>query len=316
MRKRSDSLRKTLAFTAALALVSSSFSGFPVDYTATVHADGNELLDGNTTKNTYKIEISNEDIDEAFSWVGFDNFVTAAFDGYDITIDHINRTISSQVPVSNPAKSLYFGDKLYKLNSNMGGIITYDAYTKIHDNLGGDSRVSLTFENFCYTDDGYCKLGSPVYITPERMYSCNNSDISARVTNTSVLSFDISDEDNDSFTVNVTDVDGESVFSCDISPKTYNIETDNSLSVLFDGKKVSGDKLKWCDIARVSVDAKDVQALLISDGINTRTVTPDEFPYYFFHAFETQTLQSHVSDITFKRLAYFFQYFHADILAL
>ncbi|MCQ2469735.1 MAG: hypothetical protein MJ100_08000 [Ruminococcus sp.] len=299
MRKRSDSLRKTLAFTAALALVSSSFSGLPVDYTATVHADGNELLDGNTTKNTYKIEISNEDIDEAFSWVGFDNFVTAAFDGYDITIDHINRTISSELPVSDPAKSLYFGDKLYKLNSNMGGIITYDAYTKIHDNLGGDRRVSLTFDNFCHTDDGYCKLGSPVYITPERMYSCNNSDILARITNNSVLSFDICDEKNDSFTVNVTDVDGESVFSCDISPKTYNIETDSSLSVLFDGKKVSGDKLKWCDIARVSVDAKDVQALVISDGINTRTVTPDELPYYFFHAFETQTLQSHISDITY-----------------
>ena len=301
MKKSADSLRKTLAFTAALLFVSSSFAGYPVNTISTVYAVGSQSANRSALALTYSFEISNEDINETFAEIDFYEFVNMVFgDNNTLTINPEKHEVTVTAGMRELENQLYFGDKMYKLNSNMNGVITYDAYYKVYDNLGGDSRVSLNFDDYCFTDDGFCKAGSPIYITPSKIYSYNNSDEPARVTNNGILSFDIADGENDSFTVNVTDSENNPVSSYDFALKTFSIEADSKFKLQFDGKPISPVDLKWKDINRLSLVFDDVQAVIVSDGTTSRTVTIKEHPFYLFHIFEGNELSGYVSGATYS----------------
>ncbi|MCQ2459203.1 MAG: Ig-like domain-containing protein [Ruminococcus sp.] len=273
-----NSIKKKIAFAAALVFVSYSYMGNAAVIAETsLTAETSSADDGAIDRSTFEITISNDNLLDELSFVTFEEFANKIFTNPPLSIDFANKKITVGNDNTDITKFIYYNDKLYRLNSSINGVITYSAFDKIeklipeYDQISADKIVSFSYDSNSFTDDKYCKIDSNIYITPNKNYLINGSEESITVTNSpdNVVSYTSGEDGSYSIIVTADGVETEYV----ITKKLFNIARNDDITVTKNGEESPSFNLNWTDISQYTVsvsNADSYQAFYVSDGTSSK----------------------------------------------
>ena len=302
-------LRREIAFAAALVFVSQVFTSSTTSFNHSASAvelncqDIAETISkGEESPNTttYQIEIENENSAEAFSWVSFDEFAKQVFQEKPFETNNTEHEITVGSDIQDISKEIFFGDKVYKLYSSIDNVITYVAYYKFTDNATTDKKVSLDFDDDDILENSYYKAGSYFYLTPDKLFLADGNSEPIKILNNDFLSFNLTENTDGTFSVNISNSKNELVSTHGFTYKTFNIADSDKFDLKLNGKSVSSKELRWCDLERISLDSGNNQAIIVSDGTNSKIVNVKNNPFFFYHVFESSGLESYNQGTTYS----------------